>query len=111
MPKMVKFLLENAVVGIVAGWVLLAYLILSDSFGLGTVIFHSALPILPIFLLMVGFSITFGSVSMGIAIMTLPYLQGGSGGKPSRILAFLSRFVVNAKLLREPDAITIKVQD
>ncbi len=79
MPKMVKFLLENAVVGIVAGWVLLAFLLGSDSYGIGTVVFASANPVLPVFLLMFGFAVTFGSAAMGIAMMTLPYLQGGAG--------------------------------
>ena len=106
MPKMVRFLLENAAVGIVAGWVLLSYLLVSDIYGLGHLVFSSASPAMPVFLLMAGFAITFGSASMGIAIMTLPYLQNGGGGKPKRLTTMLSYFIVSSKLVQQPQPVS-----
>ncbi len=79
MPILLKLLLRHLVMGIAAGWVTLGMLLFVNIGGLRTVLFGASDPILALILLAFGFTITFGSLAMGAAIMTLPY--GGDHGK------------------------------
>ena len=73
MPIFFKLLLRSCFEGIAVGWVFLAILVLGNFSQLGDRIFASSSPFLALFLLAFGFAITFGSVSMGIAIMSIPH--------------------------------------
>lgn len=66
---MLTFLFGHLVVGIVIGWTLLAGLLLLDIHGLGSLVVSSDSPVLVIGLMMFLFAITFGSLSMGTAVM------------------------------------------
>jgi len=71
MPVFFKLLIRSCLEGIAVGWVFLAILVVANVGQLGDRIFASSTPILALFLLGVGFAITFGSASMGIAVMSL----------------------------------------
>ncbi len=77
-PRLLRFLAVNCAIGIVAGWTLLAALILTDTAGLATLIWNSASPALPVAMLAGGFAITFGSAAMGAAVMMM---RNGDEGK------------------------------
>jgi len=72
MPEFFKLLRRSCLEGIAVGWVFLGILVFGNISGLGDRIFNSSTPVLALFLLAVGFAITFGSASMGIAIMSIP---------------------------------------
>ena len=73
MPNLFKLLVRNLALGILAGWIALTALIATNTGGLSDVVFASLHPFLPLGLLAFGFALTFGSLSMGAAIMMLPY--------------------------------------
>lgn len=98
MPELFKLLARNCILGIAAGWTTLAVLLSTNTGGLGDVVFSSANPMLPIFVLGVGFAITFGSISMGGAVMTMPYDRDDGKGRglgaftlPAMFKAWLTR--------------------
>ncbi len=64
-----RFLIKNLCKGVAVGWGVLFLLFAFDLGGLRTLIFNSNNTIMAIGLLMVGFAITFGNCSMGIAAM------------------------------------------
>ncbi|MGO9544647.1 MAG: hypothetical protein ACLPPF_07620 [Rhodomicrobium sp.] len=70
-PRLVRFLLVNCAIGVIAGWVLLAAILATDTAHLRTLIWNSSSPEEPILLLAAGFAITFGSAAMGAAVMML----------------------------------------
>lgn len=69
--RLVRFLVHNALVGIAAGWSLLAVLLWTDAFGLHGLIFGGEHGLVALVLLGAGFAITFGSAAMGTAIFLL----------------------------------------
>ena len=73
MPKLLKFLAIHCAIGVTAGLAFLAILIVTDTAGLGTLIWGSANPYLALLLLAVGMAVTFGSAAMGGAVMMMPY--------------------------------------
>ena len=70
--KLNKLLLVSACKGTCCGWVFLAVLLLANIGGMGDTILKSSSALLAVPLLMVGFAITFGSMGMGHAIMSIP---------------------------------------
>jgi len=89
MPELFKLLARNGVIGVLAGWLTMALLIYTNTGGLGDVIMGASNPFLPIAILAGGFTITFGSLAMGAAIMAMPYDHddGGSSGQKVATLA------------------------
>lgn len=71
--KLLRFLAINALIGGLVGIVVTVALVATDAHRLGTLIFASENPVLPIAMLAFGFIITLGSTAMGWAIMSLPY--------------------------------------
>jgi hypothetical protein len=72
-PKLLRFLAINCVIGITAGWTVLAMLIFTNVGGIRTLIADSSKPWVPVLLLAAGFAVTFGSAAMGTAVMLIPY--------------------------------------
>ena len=72
MPEFFNLLFRSLFEGIAIGWSVLALFIFTNTGGLGDVIWNSSDQILAIVLLSFGFAITFGSTSVGIAIMAIP---------------------------------------
>jgi hypothetical protein len=73
MPKLLKLLAINCAMGVLIGLLFLTMLIVTDTAGIGTLIWSSSDPFIALLLLGVGMSVTFGSAVMGGAIMMLPY--------------------------------------
>ncbi|MEZ5854851.1 MAG: hypothetical protein R3D67_08945 [Hyphomicrobiaceae bacterium] len=71
LPDHIKFLAMNALVGIAAGCTVASLMIWADAGGLGTLIFETGSPAIAVGLLFGGFSVTFGSLAVGSAIMLL----------------------------------------
>lgn len=67
----IRFLVLHLVVGVAAGVMLGILLLAFDVFGLGSLVWESANPLLPLMLLFFGLFITFGSVGMGVGVMSL----------------------------------------
>lgn len=82
MSRLLRFLLGHALVGIVAGWACLAGLVSLDVGGLRGLIVDGEHAAAALALLAMGFGVTFGSVAMGAAVMTI---GGGddAGGRPA----------------------------
>jgi hypothetical protein len=75
LPRLIRFLGVNCLIGIAGGWSLLLALLATNTAGLRTLILNEANPFVPLLLLAAGFAITFGSAAMGAAVMTLPYFD------------------------------------
>ncbi|SJZ64054.1 hypothetical protein [Consotaella salsifontis] len=75
MPKLVRFVLKNALIGVVFGWVVAALLLYFDMGGMGTRIAHSRDPIPPLVMLAMGFGVTFGFGYLATAVWFLPWDQ------------------------------------
>ncbi len=111
MPNLFKLLARNLALGIIAGWITLAALIGTNTGGLFDVVFGSANPFLPLALLAFGFALTFGSLSMGAAIMMLPYGEDDHkdrGLKVHSLLATLVDRLLQATRSRELIPIRVK---
>lgn len=68
-PPLVRFIIANALVGVLAGCVVAAALIASPGIGIGRLLATSSNPWLAGVLFFSGFIVTFGSLSAGAAIM------------------------------------------
>lgn len=71
MGRVHKLLIRSCLRGILIGWSLLAIGLVFNIMGMREIIWTSSDRVLAVFLLMVGFAITFGNSSMGIAIMSM----------------------------------------
>ena len=91
MSTLLKLLVRHLVMGIAAGWVTLGALLFINIGGLRDILFASSDSVLALVLLAFGFTITFGSLAMGAAIMTLPYGDDGSKGGGLKIDNLLAR--------------------
>ena len=72
-PLLLKVLGLSAVAGSAAGVMFVSILLTSNVAGMSDLIWRSAEPMLPLFLIYVFHALTFASVSMGITIMAMPY--------------------------------------
>ncbi len=73
MPKLIKLLLTGLIQGAVLGWSVLAVLLTFNILGIKDMVFGSSDQWLALFLLAFFFLITFGSLTMGLAVMLIPY--------------------------------------
>lgn len=92
---LVPYLIRHCLLGILAGWTTLAGLLATDVGGLRTLLLASDVGWMAGLLLMAGFAITFGSVAMGAAVMSL-----GKADPPRTQKRF--RWVVAAAWLGHP---------
>jgi hypothetical protein len=70
--RLLAYLGKNCLMGIGAGWLLLAVLIRANVARLGDLLFGNGLELTALILLGGGFAVTFGSLAMGTAIFLLP---------------------------------------
>ncbi|MEM9726893.1 MAG: hypothetical protein AAF909_15770 [Pseudomonadota bacterium] len=75
---MLRFLGFHAITGVLAGWALLAILLLYDVAGLGGLIWNSNVPAMALAMLAAVFAITFGSA--GVATGVLLFTSDGDDG-------------------------------
>ena len=73
MPPLFKLLLRSLLQGTILGWTILAILLTANFLGMRDVVFSSSDKWLALFLLAFGFWFTFGSASMGVAVMGMEY--------------------------------------
>ncbi len=73
LPQLVRFVLENSLVGALYGAATAGGFLLANIAGLGELVSSSAQPLIPALMLFVGFGITIGSAYVGAVIMLLPY--------------------------------------
>ena len=71
-PPLLVFLARNCLVGVAAGWLLLAGLLYFNVARLGELIAGSENWFLTLVFAGAGFGVTFGSLAMGTAIFLLP---------------------------------------
>jgi hypothetical protein len=72
-PHLVRFLGLHMASGLAVGVVIASLMILSNLAGLKDLLVEAQEPFIAIFLLYAFNALTFGSVAMGIAVMTMPY--------------------------------------
>lgn len=83
-PKLLFFLAIHCGIGVAIGVAFAAVVILFNVAGLKDLLEASSEPAIPMFMLYAFCALTFGSLSMGVAIWSLPYNgpQDGGGGEP-----------------------------
>lgn len=69
---LLRFLARNCLIGIAAGWGILATLLYLDVARLGQLLLGSDQWFLTLLLAATGFAVTFGGLAMGTAIFLLP---------------------------------------
>ena len=72
-PKLLRFLGLHLATGVAIGVIVASLMIWSNLSGLKDLLVEAKDPFIAIFLLYAFNALTFGSVSMGIGVMTLPY--------------------------------------
>ncbi len=72
-PRLLRFLAQNMLLGIALGVVFSSILILTNTAGLHDLLTGDEHPYVAIFMLNVMCALTFGSLAMGVAVMTLPW--------------------------------------
>lgn len=83
MPKLFRFLGANMLFGLAVGVALASAMVLTNAAGLNDLISGDGHPYLAVFSLLFLFALTFASVAMGVAIMTVPPPKDGSGSASS----------------------------
>lgn len=71
-PSLLVFLGMHCAMGVAAGTVCAAIVVLIDLGGIKQLLVNSSEPFIPMFVLFTMFALTFGAVKMGTAIMSLP---------------------------------------
>jgi hypothetical protein len=72
-PQLIGFLGLHLATGLAIGVIVASLMIMSNLAGLKDLLVEAQEPFVAIFLLYAFNALTFGSVSMGVGIMTLPY--------------------------------------
>jgi hypothetical protein len=73
LPMLLTFLGLNMLIGAAIGVAFVSVLLLADIGGLKSLVQQSSEPVLPLFLVYIFHIFTFSGVTMGIAVMRLPY--------------------------------------
>lgn len=73
LPTLLRFLGLNMALGAAIGVAFVSVVILSNTAGLKDLIATSSEPLLPLFLLYFFNALTFAGITMGVAIMRLPW--------------------------------------
>ncbi len=80
MPTLIRFLGRNMMFGFAIGVALASTMVLTNTAGLNDLISGDGHPYLAVFLFSFMFALTFASVAMGVAVMTLPDKNTGGRG-------------------------------
>ncbi|MBY0225638.1 MAG: hypothetical protein K2Q28_07525 [Hyphomicrobium sp.] len=73
MPHLIRFLGLHMGIGVAIGVIIASVMIMSDLAGLKGLLIETREPFVAILLLYAFNALTFGSVAMGVAVMTMPY--------------------------------------
>lgn len=72
MPKLVRFVIVNTLIGVLIGWFVAAGVIYFNVFDFGYVVMHSQSKGIAIFILALSFGVTFGFGFLTTAILLMP---------------------------------------
>jgi len=72
LPKLVRFVLVNSLIGVVIGWLVAAGLIWFNVGGFGELVWHSRQRGIALFILAMSFGVTFGFAFLATAVILLP---------------------------------------
>ncbi len=72
LPKLVRFVIINSLIGIAIGWAVAAALVWFNIHGLGELVMHSRHRVVAIFVLAMSFGVTFGFGYLTTSILLLP---------------------------------------
>ncbi|MEF2073867.1 hypothetical protein [Consotaella aegiceratis] len=75
MPKLIRFVLKNSVIGVLFGWGVAAALLYFDIGGMGSRVGRASDPIPPLVMLGMGFGVTFGFGYLATSVWFLPWDQ------------------------------------
>lgn len=81
MPDLIKLLLRNATLGFLIAAIFVAMLLWTDMGGIGTLVANSDMALVAVFMLICFHGLTFGSIQMGIAVMSGDWKAEGTGRK------------------------------
>lgn len=81
MPDLIKLLLRNAAFGFLIAAIFVGVLLWTDMGGIGTLVANSDAALVAVFMLTFFQGLTFGSIQMGIAVMSGDWKAEGSGRK------------------------------
>jgi hypothetical protein len=73
LPHLIRFLGLNMAIGVAIGVIIASAMIMSNLAGLKDLLIETREPFVAILLLYAFNALTFGSVAMGVAVMTMPY--------------------------------------
>ncbi len=79
--RLLRFLARNALIGVAVGWNVLGLLLVTDTFGLGTLLATSEHRLVALALLLAGFAATFGGVATASAVFLMPLEPPPPGAK------------------------------
>jgi len=79
LPELLRFLGLNMLLGTAIGVAFVSVVLLTDVAGLKDLITQSSEPLLPLFLVYAFNVFTFSGVTMGVAVMRLPYDEHADG--------------------------------
>lgn len=85
MPPLIRFLGQHMMFGFAVGVALSSTMVLTNTAGLKDLIAGDGHPYLAVFLFSFMFALTFASVAMGVAVMTMKdkdTLANGASGEP-----------------------------
>lgn len=72
LPKLVRFVIVNSLIGVVIGWLVAAGLIWFNVGGFGEIVLHSRQRGVALFILAMSFGVTFGFAFLATAVILLP---------------------------------------
>lgn len=72
LPKLVRFLLVHCGIGLAVGVIFTSLVIQLNTAGIKDMLAASSEPYIPMFLLYASTALSFASLNMGVAVMTLP---------------------------------------
>lgn len=72
LPKLVRFLLLHCGIGLAVGVIFASAIIQLNTAGIKDMLMASSEPFVPMFLLYASTALSFASLNMGVAVMTLP---------------------------------------
>ena len=99
MPPLIRFVLKWSFIGMAAGWLFTALLIVTDAGGLRSLLGRAENPALWVFVMAVSFGVSFGQVTVLAAVL----LRSDFGGRGSSGNDRLERWKRGESAEIEPD--------
>lgn len=87
MPPLIRFLLKWSLIGVAAGWVFAALLLVTDTGGIGSLWLRSEQRLVSLLVLGLSFGVTFAQVTVLAAVLLRSDFGGGQGGDGNSRLA------------------------